>query len=171
MNRRNVLAGIGALTAGGGAVFGSGAFSQVEAERTVDISTTGDSGALLQFSGSSTLVNLDGGNDSDLLKISASNLNKDATTTAKDAITVTNTGDNAVGFYVDDESSQVSGVDEIDIQVDGTSIVGSSNSVDLNASNGSADLDLVFDLTGDNIADDIPGSITFVADTSSHSGA
>ena len=37
MNRRNVLIGMGAIVAGGGAALGTGAFSSVEAERSVDV--------------------------------------------------------------------------------------------------------------------------------------
>lgn len=37
LSRRNVLAGIGGLAVGGGALLGSGAFSSVEAQRTVDV--------------------------------------------------------------------------------------------------------------------------------------
>ena len=37
MNRRNVLIGMGTIVAGGGAALGTGAFSTVEAERTVEV--------------------------------------------------------------------------------------------------------------------------------------
>lgn len=37
MNRRNVLAGLGTIVAGGGAALGSGAFSTTEASRTLDV--------------------------------------------------------------------------------------------------------------------------------------
>lgn len=37
MNRRNVLTGLGGLAISGGALFGSGAFTSVEAERTVEV--------------------------------------------------------------------------------------------------------------------------------------
>ncbi|VTT87317.1 unnamed protein product [Halorubrum sp. DM2] len=48
-NRRNVLIGLGGLVAGGGALIGTGAFTTVEAERTVTVNTAGDSSALLAF--------------------------------------------------------------------------------------------------------------------------
>ena len=47
MNRRNVLIGLGTVAAGGGAVLGTGAFSQVEAQRTVTVNTDGDASALI----------------------------------------------------------------------------------------------------------------------------
>ena len=49
-NRRSVLIGLGALTVGGGAVFGTGAFSSVEADRTVEVAVAGDSSGLLGLS-------------------------------------------------------------------------------------------------------------------------
>ncbi|WMT06074.1 hypothetical protein NP511_11835 [Natrinema thermotolerans] len=47
MNRRNVLVGLGTIVAGGGAALGTGAFSSVEAERTVTVETAGDANAFL----------------------------------------------------------------------------------------------------------------------------
>ena len=41
MNRRNVLTGLGGLAIGGGALFGTGAFTSVEAERTVEVNVIG----------------------------------------------------------------------------------------------------------------------------------
>jgi len=47
MNRRNVLVGLGTIVAGGGAALGTGAFSSVEADRTVTVDAAGDSSALI----------------------------------------------------------------------------------------------------------------------------
>lgn len=47
MNRRNVLVGLGTIVAGGGAALGTGAFSQVEADRTANIEVTDDAAAFL----------------------------------------------------------------------------------------------------------------------------
>jgi len=41
MNRRNVLTGLSGLAIGGGALFGTGAFTSVEAERTVEVNVIG----------------------------------------------------------------------------------------------------------------------------------
>lgn len=49
MNRRNVLIGLGGVVAGGGALLGTGAFTTVEAQRTVTVNTDGDAGALLSL--------------------------------------------------------------------------------------------------------------------------
>lgn len=51
MNRRNMLIGIGAATAGSGAVLGSGAFTQVNADRTANFTVVGDNSAYLDLSG------------------------------------------------------------------------------------------------------------------------
>jgi len=47
MNRRNVLIGLGGVVAGGGALLGTGAFTTVEAQRTVSVETAGDADAFL----------------------------------------------------------------------------------------------------------------------------
>lgn len=49
MKRRNVLIGIGALSAGSLAVIGSGAFTQAEAERAVEAEVVNDSNGLLEL--------------------------------------------------------------------------------------------------------------------------
>lgn len=49
MNRRNVLVGLGTIVAGGGAALGTGAFSTVTADRTIEVSTTDDANAYLKI--------------------------------------------------------------------------------------------------------------------------
>jgi len=49
LNRRSVLLGLGTISATVGGAFGSGAFSSVEATRTVELNTSGDSSALLSL--------------------------------------------------------------------------------------------------------------------------
>lgn len=49
MKRRTFVLGLGATVAGGGAVVGSGAFSSVEAERTVTVETANDNNAYLRL--------------------------------------------------------------------------------------------------------------------------
>ena len=63
MNRRNVLLGLGTAAAGSGIVFGSGAFTQVEAERDIDIRVEEDaSDAIVQLApnGNVDAVTVDG---------------------------------------------------------------------------------------------------------------
>lgn len=47
LNRRNALIGLGTLAVGGGVLSATGAFTQVEAERTVEVQAVGDADALL----------------------------------------------------------------------------------------------------------------------------
>ena len=49
MKRRNFIVGLGTTVAGGTAVLGSGAFSSVEAERTVTVETATDNNAYLRL--------------------------------------------------------------------------------------------------------------------------
>lgn len=88
MNRRNVLIGLGAVTAGGGALVGTGAFSQVDATREITIGTAADSSAELELSpGDSDIASSSGGEGNEL-SISASNLNTDATTIYRDVFDI-----------------------------------------------------------------------------------
>lgn len=64
MNRRNVLLGLGTAAAGSGAVFGSGAFSQVQADRDILIEIDSDADSLVGISDESdtSLVDTSGDN-------------------------------------------------------------------------------------------------------------
>ena len=54
MNRRNVLLGLGTAAAGSGIVFGSGAFTQVQADRELVVTVEDDSAAVLGIEVSDT---------------------------------------------------------------------------------------------------------------------
>ena len=103
MNRRNVLVGLGAVAVGGGAAFGSGAFSQVSAARTVSVSTEGDASGFLGLSGDAAYITND--NSSSALTIdlgqatSGNGFNNEARTVVEDIVTATN--DAADGENVD----------------------------------------------------------------------
>ena len=58
MNRRKVLLGIGTAAAGAGAVFGSGAFTQVEAQRDLTIGIDDDSDALIGIEASADVTSV-----------------------------------------------------------------------------------------------------------------
>lgn len=85
MNRRNVLVMLAAIAIGGGLAVGSGAFSQVSAERTVNVDVAGDGNAFLVLENNSAYVNND--TDADLsLHLGGDNVpgagfNDNATTT------------------------------------------------------------------------------------------
>ncbi|QGA81664.1 hypothetical protein [Halomicrobium sp. LC1Hm] len=99
MNRRNLLIGIGTAAVGSGAVLGSGALTQVQADRTVEVTTVGDANGLIGLEGDGTYVTND---NTDTLTInigealgtntggSAEGLNDDATTIIDSVVTITN---------------------------------------------------------------------------------
>lgn len=116
LNRRNALIGLGAIATGGGALFGSGAFSSVEANREVTIGVTGDSSANLALSANNTnIANDSGGSANNQVGIDGSSFNPDATTEYDDAIDIVNNasgeryvaiqnptiGNGTATFYVD----------------------------------------------------------------------
>jgi hypothetical protein len=107
MNRRNVLVGLGGLVAGGGALIGTGAFTTVEAERTVNVETAGDANAFLALapadrdgSGNNAYVEETNGTiQINLDSNSGSNgdgLNRNAITTFRNLVTVSNNGTQTV---------------------------------------------------------------------------
>lgn len=95
LTRRNALIGLGTAAAGAGVVGGTGAFTSVEADRDVTISTTGDSGANVQIDvdpenkhGNGLSGDVSDG-DGGTVQLNMENLNKNATTDYDDALGVT----------------------------------------------------------------------------------
>ena len=97
-NRRSVLIGLGGLVAGGGALLGTGAFTTVEAERTVNVQTAGDASAFLGLTpardGDEFVSETDGTIQIDLdgTDADADGLNQNAKTTFRNLVTVSNNG-------------------------------------------------------------------------------
>jgi hypothetical protein len=117
-NRRNVLIGLGGLVAAGGAALGTGAFTTVEAQRTVTIDTAGDADAFLGLEVRSDLEADTENNGLIQLDLSsatnASGLNRRARTVLDKVLLVENNGTQSgvdIGFTVDviDGDSTVSG--------------------------------------------------------------
>ena len=187
MKRRSLLLSIGAASVGTGAVFGSGAFTSIEADRNVDLNVSSDSGsAQVSFDkgsgvGAGTIIGTDTSESVDVIKFEETNLNERAKTTFTDALEIDNNGSNTVNLYVDDSTDGVgddpSNGDVLDFRVDDASIVGdgtSGNAIELGAdgSNGGqntdvVEVDIVVDLLDDNVdgssLDDIE-SVTFVVE-------
>jgi len=119
-SRRSVLIGLGGVVAGGGALIGTGAFTTVEAQRTVSVETAGDASGFLgleaadrtdgssttqanasntdanqneyvQETGGTIQINLDGGDDEDT-DDAGQGLNQNAITTFRNLVTITNNG-------------------------------------------------------------------------------
>lgn len=190
VTRRNVLLGLGSLSATVGGVFGSGAFSSVEATRSVNVQTSDDSTALLSFE-ANKLSDADGGTpedkngiivtdspdgaDTSVIKLKQTDLNERATTTFKNALKVTNDSNKNVGLSVDSSKTEYDGDTSekdlvgsaLDIKTgqSGSSIVGSEGNNAVNLADGaSVTLTIVVDLqnhTGAEIGD--IDSIVFAA--------
>lgn len=172
MNRRNVLVGLGALVAGGGVAFGSGAFSQVSAERTITASTTGDGSAYLDLSGDGSYVAVNGNQ----VEFTFDKLNENATSTFDSILTITvNAGDpstsdaiaSSYDVYFESASGLGSGSElNFENESDDSTLVGSGNPATISYDSGSWDsvnIRAKFELTGSNAVGDIPSSITIVA--------
>ncbi|OIB58947.1 hypothetical protein [Natrialba sp. SSL1] len=167
VNRRTTLIGLGTIVAGGGAALGTGAFDTVEADRSVDIETTGDGGALLGLEILSDTLAGDGEADEDVIEFDLDNLNADATTTFEDALEITNNGTEPVTVTIEDESEE-NLIGDVDKAMSFTRD-SSDSAIDLGTEDDEdehqATLAVEFDLTGDTGEDDIPDSITIVATT------
>jgi len=112
MQRRNLLIGMGSLAAGGAATIGTGAFTSVQANRTVTIATADDSDAYLAFdqtdaTNSSYVGTNSNGSiyiDLDNNSVSGDGLNANATTQINDLFKIRNQGTQAAVVYVNPNS-------------------------------------------------------------------
>ena len=144
---------------GGGALFASGAFTTVEAQRTVSVDAAGDAEALIGLEVSGGIA----GNEGDTITFELEeDVNLDARTTFEDALTVTNNGEDSI---------------ELDILDDfgGESLLGDGSARDLNfeghgsgpvsiSSGTSVDFDIVFDIEATEAGnEDIPNSVVIEA--------
>lgn len=157
MERRKFIIGAGALGAGISTAIGTGAFTSVEAERSFDISTAGDSEAYLRLQPIATnqYANTNGGT----LSVTLDDVNQNAVTTFEDLFQVSNYGTQPVGFYVQDD-----GTEAVSFTAGGNSIEGSSNAVSLGVGEKA-----VVSVTVDTNEHSLPESydnITVVADSS-----
>ena len=140
LTRRNTLVLLFAVVAAAGVIGGTGAFTSVSADRTVSVSSTGDSGANVQLEVNEVQGLSDAGGDT--IGISFDNLNQNATTKYEDAISITPQGSN--GPY-------------------DVSIANSPTGVDFTVNNGTdtnggteVNATATIDLTGSTTASDIP---------------
>jgi hypothetical protein len=150
LTRRNALIGLGTVAAGAGVVGGSGAFTSVTANRTVNVQTAGDGSAALTLeptdssnaseyvtapSDGTIQLDLDGTSDN---SASSSGLNQNAKTTINDLVKITNNGSQAITTLnleiTDDSDTNLKGVFEFTKGPDGNTNVG--NNADITDSNG-----------------------------------
>ena len=175
LTRRNTIIGLGALAAGAGVIGGTGAFTAVEADRTMEVDVAGDDNALLQFTGASSIfdddveVDTDGGSV-EIFQLDASDLNANARTTFADAFTVENTGEqNDIQLMIDEDESDENLIALVDIEdEDGNSIVVDSDSAESESGpdiDDGHDFTVVIDLLGEPDEDAWPedGNLRFVA--------
>jgi hypothetical protein len=99
LNRRNVLIGLGTVTAGSGVIFGTGAFSTVEADRTVSVETSQDTDALVGLEITDPSIAASDGTSDTTIEFDETALNLDALTTYENALRVSDNSDNT-GIYV-----------------------------------------------------------------------
>jgi len=155
-----MLLGLGATGIGLGGAFGSGAFTSVEASRTVNLQTSADSSARLQFdANNSNIVTTEGGpQGSDVIKLEQTNLNQDATTTFSGALKVTNNGDTNVGLSVVSADTTYSN--------SASGLVGDGNVLDIEDSNGNSIVDSAVNLDSSSNKD-----LTIVVNLQDNSGS
>lgn len=148
ISRRNALVVMLVLVAAGGVV-GTGAFSTVTADRTVDINTAGDANANVQFQVNTGYDSLSDGGSDDVIGLTFDNINLDANTTYDNAmnvtvndasadgtftIEVTETPDNLVVEFEDGGGTEVTGVEpgkvkEIDMTIDTRTVTDTDTTV------------------------------------------
>jgi hypothetical protein len=108
MQRRKYLAAIGSLAAGGAAAAGTGAFTSVEADRTVNVAVADDANAYLGLATTSSPNSQDYVDDSgqqivlnlDETDNGGSGFNADAETRIDDLLQVTNQGTQTINVWV-----------------------------------------------------------------------
>ena len=164
LTRRNTLIGLGAAAAGAGAIGGTGAFSSVTAERTVNVQTTGDGSAALSLeptgsenaseyvtapSDGTIQLDLDGTSDD---SASSSGLNQNARSKIHNLVKITNNGSQEISTLTleitDDSETDLSGVFEFTKGSNGGTNIG--NNADLTGGSGlSVGSDVVFGLVVD----------------------
>lgn len=122
VSRRNTLIGLGALVGGAGVFAATGAFTTVEAQRTVDIETAGDAGGLLGLEPGpeASVVSVDGADtiiEFDFEAGEGGQLNLRARTGFDLELRVANNSDNTIHFDIhpdDDSKSLIGGVQSND---------------------------------------------------------
>ncbi|MDB9252882.1 hypothetical protein [Halorubrum ezzemoulense] len=142
MKRRNVLLGLGASAAGSGIVFGTGAFTQVEANRSLTIGVDEDANALLALDAGSNIASVYNDSNGELVidtkELSDNNDDEHEGFNVEATVQIGSTGgdfiakdgsenvpaDNDVAFVVTNNFETVEGSsnDEIDVKLDLSSV-------------------------------------------------
>ena len=152
LERRKFTIGLGALATGSAAALGTGAFSSVEAERSVEIDVEGDAEAYLRLTGDEEFIDDDTPQDSELefafgvneeTEEGGQGFNDDAVTVVEDIVTIENQGTEdtvQVDFGEDDDNGHevTVNLDDADVKLmlpdevnDRTIDVGNSTTIDI----------------------------------------
>ena len=146
MRRRKLMIGLGALTAGGSAAFGTEAFTSVEAERNVDVTVAGDQSAFVAIqplssdnagkyvsteNDNTVQLNFDGDNEGP-----GKGVSQDAITQVEDLFRIVNQGSQPSSVYFEDSSDAVTfrvtqSTDTSTTGSSGQTLEGADNSVEL----------------------------------------
>lgn len=174
MKRRALLASLGLSSIGIGAAFGSGAFTTIEADRSVELGVSNDSDAQIALkrgtgTGADRLVKGDTDTDGTIkvIKFDRGDLNRQSKTIFKKALRIkNNTDDLTVDLHVSEQAGSSENSDEsvdisdgpVDFQEfndgsDDTTVVGEDNSTELSADD-SVSITVIVDLLGDDVDDD-----------------
>ena len=160
LTRRNALIGLGTVAAGAGVIGGTGAFTSVDADRTVSISTTGDGSANVAITVDPNNLHGSGLSDAgnNTVSLSLDNLNQDATTVFNGALGVTPNRGNA-GPYDVSASVEDGNGDSVDML---TASVSNGNSIGVGDQ---ATVDVEINLR-DYSTSDFPGNTNIVISVS-----
>jgi hypothetical protein len=113
MQRRKYLAAIGSLAAGGAAAMGTGAFDNVTAPRSVNVSMVGDASASLSLNPISQYANQ---NSDGELTLNFGNINPGADVEFFDVFEIQNAGDKGVAIFLDEGNGWAGGSAEYPLQ-------------------------------------------------------
>lgn len=174
---------MGSAAVGTGAVFGTGAFTSVEADRGASFTVVGDSSGYLTLDGDGDYVTRDGtgSQGQTVIQITADSLNDDAVTVLGQVTITNNTSDSDSKWVYVKSSGNLDGT-VVDFQADqdqdtnssgsnnvtaGDSIVGSGNNVEVAVGS-----NLTVEIEVDTSAGDPSGisTVTFAAEDTDQSG-
>jgi len=112
LTRRNAVLGLTGVAAGGGAIVGTGAFTSVDAARSVTVTTAGDADAALRMEplsgkNGNEYAEINGGT----LEITVPEVNLTAVTHIDDVFGVTNNGTQPVVVCLEEQGGETAAVD------------------------------------------------------------
>ncbi|MFD1563216.1 hypothetical protein ACFR99_06620 [Haloarchaeobius amylolyticus] len=160
MTKRNVLFVLGLVVAIGGMAIASGAFTQVEADRTVDVTVDDDGNAFLQIedAGSDFVTTSDGE-----IEISTANfdggVHQNATVTTDSALNLTHNGNDDMNYTVHFDTTGVTGGDLVVRDEDGNNLSASDTNLTVDSDDATADNQVYFEIETKDSETDLSGNL------------